>query len=163
MGIHIGIIGGASSYTPELFADLFEWRGRLAVDRVTLVDVNTEKLAFIADICTRLCDSLGFGVKIGTSQACEAAITGADFIILQLRVGGLDAQIRDETVPLDLGIAGSETTGPGGFACALRTLPLVMDIVRDVERLAPDAWLLNLTNPAGIVTEAILRHSRVRV
>ena len=87
---------------------------------------------------------------------------GVDFVLMQVRVGGLAARIRDETTPMDLGMVGNETTGAGGFSCALRTIPVALEIARHMERLSPNAWLLNLSNPAGIVTEALLKHSQIR-
>jgi 6-phospho-beta-glucosidase len=162
MGIKITVIGGASSYTPELFANLIEFRERLDVDQVTLMDLNSEKLAFIADVCERVLGGAHTGIKLVTTQHHEEAIAGADFIILQIRVGGLAARVRDERLPMEFDMVGNETTGAGGFVCGLRTVPVAMEIARYVERLAPEAWLLNLSNPAGIVTEAFLKHSQVR-
>jgi 6-phospho-beta-glucosidase len=163
MGIKITVIGGASSYTPELFANLIEFRERLDVDQVTLMDLNSEKLAFIADVCERVLGGADTGIKLVTTQHHEEAIAGADFIMLQIRVGGLAARVRDEQLPMEFDMVGNETTGAGGFVCGLRTVPVAMEIAHHIERLAPEAWLLNLSNPAGIVTEALLKHSQVRV
>jgi 6-phospho-beta-glucosidase len=162
MGIKITVIGGASSYTPELFANIIDFRERLDVDRVTLMDPGAEKLTFVAGVCQRVLEEAGADTELATTQEYDDAITGADFIIMQIRVGGLAARVRDETVPVEFDMVGNETTGAGGFACALRTVPAALEIAHHIERLAPEAWLLNLSNPAGIVTEALLKHSKVR-
>lgn len=162
MGIKIAVVGGASSYTPELFDNLVDFQEELKVDQVVLADLNPEKLDFIAGVCERLLKKSGLGVRLSQTGKLEQAIAGADFVILQIRVGGLEARVRDERVPMELGLIGNETTGAGGFACALRTAPVALEIARKIEQLAPQAWLLNLSNPAGIVTEALIEHSRVR-
>jgi len=101
-------------------------------------------------------------LQIITTQERQGAITGADFIILQIRIGGLAGRIRDEKLPMEFSLVGNETTGAGGFISALRTVPVALEIAQDIERISPKAWLMNLSNPAGIVTEAILKHSNVR-
>jgi 6-phospho-beta-glucosidase len=162
VGIKIALIGGASSYTPELFDNLVDYREELDVDQVVLMDLNTEKLDFIASVCERLLEKSALGVRLSTTGQIEEAVAGADFVVLQIRVGGLEARVRDESVPMALDMIGNETTGAGGFACALRTVPVALDIAQKIEQVAPEAWLLNLSNPAGIVTEALLKHSQVR-
>lgn len=162
MGIKLVVIGAASSYTPELFYNLAENRSQLDVEQVTLVDLNSEKLNFIADVCMRLIHNNQLDLKLVTTTKLEGGLEGVDFVLSQIRVGGLDARVRDETLPMELGMVGNETTGAGGFVCAMRTVPVMLDIARRVERIAPDAWILNMSNPAGIVTEAISKHTKVR-
>lgn len=162
MGVKLVVIGAASSYTPELFADLAEGQNRLGVDRVTLVDLNLNKLNFIAGVCQRIVDSNFLKITISTTDDLNTALPGAHFILAQIRVGGLEARVRDETLPMKFGMVGNETTGAGGFVCAMRTVPVMLEIARKVERMAPNAWILNMSNPAGIVTEAILKHTKVR-
>lgn len=162
MGVKIAVIGGGSSYTPELIARLTSPQTRLEVDEVILMDRNEQKLDLIARVCNKLLASAAKKFTIQTTQQYSEALEGADFVILQIRVGGLEARIRDETLPMTFGMVGNETIGPGGFVCALRTVPVALKIAADIERLAPEACLLNLTNPAGIVTEALIKHSRVR-
>ena len=162
MGLKIAVIGAASSYTPELFANLIELYAQIEVERVTLVDLNLEKVNFIAGVCNRLLEGSNKKIKVGVTQHRQEAISGADFIILQIRVGGLEARVRDERLPMEFDLVGNETTGAGGFVCAIRTVPVALEIAQDIERLSPKAWLLNLSNPAGIVTEALLKHSQVR-
>lgn len=161
MGLKIAVIGAASSYTPELFSNLIDFRDGLDVEQVTLMDPNLEKVSLIAEVSRRLLEESDMGIKVMTTQQRKEAIAEADFIFLQIRVGGLAARIRDERLPMEFGLVGNETTGAGGFACALRTVPIAVDIARDIEQIAPKAWLMNLSNPAGIVTEAILKHTRV--
>lgn len=162
MGIKIAVIGGASSYTPELFDNLVDYREELSVDQVVLMDLNIEKLNLIAGVCEKLLEKSTLDVKLSTTKYIEEAVADADFVILQIRAGGLEARVRDETVPMTLDMIGNETTGAGGFACALRTIPIAIDVAQKIEQIAPGAWLLNLTNPAGIVTEALLKHSQMR-
>ena len=162
MGLKIVVIGGASSYSPELFADVTDGSTRLDIEQITLMDLNTEKLAFVGGVCQRLLDAAGSQIRLVTTPHLEEAVAGADFILLQVRIGGLAARVWDEKLPVEFNMVGNETTGAGGFVCALRTVPVVLEIARAVERLAPQAWLLNMSNPAGIVTEALLKHSQVR-
>lgn len=162
MGLKITVIGGASSYTPELFADLAEFRDRLEVEQVTLTDPKAEKLSMITEVGRKLLSKADIRTKIVATQNLEEAVADANFVILQIRVGGLEARVRDETLPMELGMVGNETTGPGGFVCALRTVPAALQIAHEIERVSPQAWLLNLSNPAGIVTEALLKHTHLR-
>jgi len=159
MGIKLVVVGAASSYTPELFADLAAARERLTVDQVILVDLNEDKLAFIGGVCQRLIDTERLKTKLFTTTDLQSALPGTDFVLAQIRVGGLAARVRDETLPMEFDMVGNETTGAGGFVCAMRTVPVMLDVARKVERLAPKAWILNMSNPAGIVTEAILKHT----
>jgi 6-phospho-beta-glucosidase len=163
MGIKIAVIGGASSYTPELFANLIEMGGQLEVEQVTLQDIDYQKLRFIAEVCRRVVRESKAQIQATIAQNLDEAIAGADFIILQIRVGGSAARIRDERLPMEFGMVGNETVGAGGFICSLRTIPVALQITKSIERLAPKAWLMNLSNPAGIVTEVILKQSKVRV
>ena len=163
MGLKIAVIGGGSSYTPELFADLGAEREPLDVEQVVLMDRNGARAAFVAEVSERLVRASGQKITVTGTSFLEEAISGADFIILQIRVGGLAARVRDEKIPMELGMVGNETTGAGGFACALRTVTATMEIARDIERLAPAAWVFNLSNPAGIVTEFLLKHTRLKV
>ena len=158
----IVVVGAGSSYTPELFASLTSGVRSLTVDEVTLVDPNADRLEFIADVARRILQTAASSIRLTTSNDLDSAVGGADFVIAQIRVGGLAARKRDEALPMASGLVGNETTGAGGFVCALRTVPAVIEIARSVERRAPEAWILNLSNPAGIVTEALFRHSPLR-
>jgi 6-phospho-beta-glucosidase len=162
MGIKLAVIGAASSYTPELFYTLAEEHNHLGVEQVTLVDLNIDKLRLIASVCERLVQDNHLELNLVSVTNVEEGVSGADFILAQIRVGGLEARVRDETLPMELGMVGNETTGAGGFVCALRTVPVMLEIARIVERVSPQAWILNLSNPAGIVTEAILKQTKLR-
>ena len=163
MGLKICVIGAGGSYTPELFANLIDFRDRLQVDEVALVDPNVERLNLIADVCQKVLKSAGLHIQVTSSSDRLNALPGSDYVILQIRVGGSAARIRDEQLPMKFNMIGNETTGAGGFVSALRTIPVVLDIAADIERLAPQAWLMNLANPGGILTEAVLKKSKVKV
>ncbi|NLG79511.1 MAG: 6-phospho-beta-glucosidase [Firmicutes bacterium] len=163
-GLKLAVIGGGSSYTPELVDGVIRRAEELPVRHIALVDIpeGGEKLDIIAGLTRRMTERAGLDIEVTAGFDRESAISGADFVITQFRVGGLAARAQDERIPLKYNVIGQETTGPGGFAKALRTIPVAIDIARDVERLAPDAWIINFTNPAGIVTEAITRHTSAR-
>ncbi|MGE5571635.1 MAG: 6-phospho-beta-glucosidase [Bacteroidota bacterium] len=163
-GIKLAVIGGGSSYTPELVDGVIRRADELPVKHIALVDIpeGGDKLDIIAGLARRMIRRAGLDIEVTAGFDRESAISGADFVVTQFRVGGLAARAQDERIPLKYDIIGQETTGPGGFAKALRTIPVALDIARDVERLAPDAWLINFTNPSGIVTEAVTRHTGAR-
>ncbi len=159
MGIKIAVIGGGSTYTPELVEGVGLRRERLPVDELVLHDIDRERLDVVGGLAQRILDTLGFTGRLTLTTDREAAIEGASFVLVQLRVGGMAARLRDETIPPRFGCLGQETTGPGGFAKALRTIPVVLSIADDTARLgAPGAWLLDFTNPSGLVTQALLDH-----
>ena len=163
MGLKITVIGAGSSYTPELFADLAAEAEPLNVEQVALMDLNAERATFVASVSEKLVKATGQNIKVRGTADLEDAIRGADFIILQIRVGGLSARVRDEKLPMEFGMVGNETTGAGGFVCALRTITATMEIARATEHLAPNAWVFNLSNPAGIVTETLLKNTNLKV
>lgn len=159
--LKIAVIGGGSTYTPELIEGFIRYYDELPVAEARLMDISNERLNVVGGLVERMFGDLPVKVTRTTDQ--RAAIDGADFVISQLRVGGLAARALDEQLPLKHGVLGQETTGPGGFAKGLRTIPVALEIARNIEQYAPDAWLLNFTNPAGMVTEALLKHSRAKV
>lgn len=156
----VAVIGGGSSYTPELVEGLIARREELPLRELALVDLETgrEKVEAVGALARRMLRRAGLPSEVTISFDRRRAIDGADFVVSQFRVGGLRARVSDERLPLAYDIVGQETTGPGGFAKALRTVPVALDVARDVRELAPHAWIMNFTNPAGIVTEAIHRH-----
>jgi len=162
--LKVVVIGGGSSYTPELIEGFIERRHELPVGEIWLVDLPSgqQKLDVIGGLAQRMAEKSGCGITVKTTLDRRAALKDADFVTTQFRVGGLDARIRDERIPLKYGCIGQETTGPGGFTKALRTIPVILDLCRDMEELCPDAWLINFTNPSGIVTETVLNHTRVK-
>lgn len=164
-GLKLTVIGGGSSYTPELLEGIIKSQDVLHVSEVWLVDVEQgkEKLSIIEDLSKRMVEKANCSIKIIATLDRREAIKDADYVITQIRVGQLAMRRNDEYISIKQGVIGQETTGAGGFMKALRTIPVMLDICKDMEELAPDAWLLNFTNPAGIITEAILKHSNVKV
>lgn len=162
--LKIVVIGGGSSYTPELIEGLVKRHSELPVGALWLVDIEEgrEKLEIIAGLARRMIAKAGLSIEVVATLDRQAALAGADFVCSQFRAGCLEARISDERISLKYGLIGQETNGLGGFANACRTIPIALDIAHEMERLCPDAWLLNFTNPSGMVTEAILRHSRVK-
>ncbi len=159
--LKIAVIGGGSTYTPELIEGFIRYYDELPIERITLMDISEDRLQIVGDLVKRMLGDLPVAL-IRTTNRIEA-ITNADFVITQMRIGGLGARAQDEQIPLKHGILGQETTGPGGFAKALRTVPVMLDIARDIALYAPNAWLINFTNPAGLVVEAIVRHTQTKV
>ncbi len=157
--IKICIIGAGSPYTHELIEKLAEYRERIPVSEIALHDINEERLDIMQGFCERYAKFLDFTVKISANTHRSEALRGARFVNTQIRVGGNKARIQDERIPLSMGLIGQETTGAGGFAKALRTLPVMLDIAKDIEKYATGAWLVNYTNPTGLVAEAILKNS----
>jgi len=162
--LKLAIIGGGSSYTPELVEGVLKRLDRVPVKEMHFVDVEAgqEKLEIIEALTRRMVEKAGADIIIKASLDRRAAIADADFVMTQFRVGGLQARANDERIPLKYDVIGQETTGPGGFAKALRTIPVILDICKDIEELAPNAWMLNFTNPAGLVTEAVQKYSKVK-
>ncbi|AGB79358.1 family 4 glycosyl hydrolase, alpha-galactosidase/6-phospho-beta-glucosidase [Enterobacteriaceae bacterium strain FGI 57] len=157
-------IGGGSSYTPELIDGFIKRYAELPVTDYYLLDIEEgkEKLEIVGKLAQRMVQQAGVPMNIHLTLNREEALKDADFVTTQLRVGFLEARITDERIPLKYGVLGQETTGPGGFMKAQRTIPVLLDICRDMEKWCPNAWLINFTNPAGIVTEAITRHSNIK-
>ncbi|MDD2971330.1 MAG: 6-phospho-beta-glucosidase [Lachnospiraceae bacterium] len=163
-GLKIATIGGGSSYTPELIEGFIKRYEELPVKDIYLVDIEEglEKLHIVSAFAQRMVDKCGYDLQIHATLDREEALRDADFVTTQFRVGQLEARIRDERIPLRYNAIGQETTGAGGFANALRTVPVILDICEDMECLCPDAWLINFTNPSGLVTEAVLNHTSIK-
>ncbi|MDX3314094.1 6-phospho-beta-glucosidase [Streptomyces sp. NPDC054884] len=151
------VVGGGSTYTPELIDGFARLRGTLPVEELVLVDPSAERLELVGGLARRIFARQGHPGTIVTTHDLDRAVEGADAVLLQLRVGGQAAREQDETWPLECGCVGQETTGAGGLAKALRTVPVVLDIAERVRRTNPDAWIIDFTNPVGIVTRALLR------
>jgi len=157
LGVKLAVVGGGSTYTPELIEGLTRRADRLAVDELVLLDIDPERLEIVGGLARRMLDRLGWGGRLVLTGDTDAAIDGATFVLIQLRVGGQAARLVDETLPPTFGTIGQETTGAGGFAKALRTVPVVLDLAERVAaRAAPGAWIVDFTNPVGIVTQALL-------
>ncbi|MEV5267494.1 6-phospho-beta-glucosidase [Streptomyces werraensis] len=151
------VVGGGSTYTPELIDGFARLRDVLPITELVLTDPAADRLDLIGPLSRRIFARLGHPGRITTTTDLDAAVEGADAVLLQLRVGGQAARLQDETWPLECGCVGQETTGAGGLAKALRTVPVVLDIADRVRRANPDAWIIDFTNPVGIVTRALLR------
>ncbi|MFF8522231.1 6-phospho-beta-glucosidase [Streptomyces werraensis] len=151
------VVGGGSTYTPELIDGFARLRDVLPITELVLTDPAADRLDLIGPLSRRIFARLGHPGRITTTTDLDAAVEGADAVLLQLRVGGQAARLQDETWPLECGCVGQETTGAGGLAKALRTVPVVLDIADRVRRTNPDAWIIDFTNPVGIVTRALLR------
>ncbi|MBZ6112465.1 MULTISPECIES: 6-phospho-beta-glucosidase [Streptomyces] len=151
------VVGGGSTYTPELIDGFARLRDTLPVRELVLVDPAADRLELVGGLARRIFARQGHDGRIVTTSDLDAAVDGADAVLLQLRVGGQAARQQDETWPLECGCVGQETTGAGGLAKALRTVPVVLDIAERVRRANPDAWIIDFTNPVGIVTRALLR------
>ncbi|MCU0282732.1 MAG: hypothetical protein MUD13_02390 [Candidatus Nanopelagicales bacterium] len=155
--MRLAVIGGGSTYTPELVDGLARLADRVAFTELVLVDPDRERLAVVGGFAERLLRAHGASVRLSLTDDLAAGVTDAAAVLLQLRVGGQQARAGDETFPLQCGCVGQETTGAGGLAKALRTVPVVLDIARVVrERALPEAWIVDFTNPVGIVTRALL-------
>jgi 6-phospho-beta-glucosidase len=159
MGLKIAVVGGGSTYTPELVQGFATRESRLPVDELVLLDLDRERLEVVGGLAGRMLRRVGWSGRLALTGRREEALDGADFVVVQLRVGGQTMRLADETLPLEFGCIGQETTGPGGFAKALRTVPVVLELAEETaRRAAPGAWLVDFTNPVGIVTQALLDH-----
>lgn len=159
----IAVIGGGSTYTPELAEGLLAGAGALGLGRITLMDLDRGRLDVVAGMVRRMAVEARAAVRVEASTSLAQAVDGAAFVVNQVRVGGMAGRRLDELVPREFGIVGQETTGPGGFAYAMRAIPVALDIARAVAAGSPDAWIVNFANPAGLVTEALARAGTPRV
>jgi 6-phospho-beta-glucosidase len=151
------VVGGGSTYTPELIDGFARLRDTLPIEELVLVDPAADRLELVGGLARRIFAKQEHPGRIVTTSDLDAGVEGADAVLLQLRVGGQAAREQDETWPLECGCIGQETTGAGGLAKALRTVPVVLDIAERVRRANPDAWIIDFTNPVGIVTRALLQ------
>ena len=153
----VAVVGGGSTYTPELVSGLARERERLPIQELVLQDIDPERREIVGGLAGRMLERSGFEGKLAVTADLDRAVDSADFVLIQIRVGGQEARLSDETVPLACGCIGQETTGAGGFAKAMRTVPVVLEIAERVRELAADgAWIIDFTNPVGIVTRALL-------
>ena len=160
-GIKIVTIGGGSSYTPELVEGFIKRYEKLPVRELWLVDIEEgrEKLETVGALAQRMVKKAGLPMKVSLSYDRREALKDADYVTTQMRVGLLEARIKDERIPLSHGMIGQETNGAAGMFKAFRTIPVILDIVKDMKELCPEAWMINFTNPAGMITEAVLRYT----
>jgi 6-phospho-beta-glucosidase len=155
--VKLAILGGGGFRVPLVYKALLQDTGSPRVDEVALYDQSPERLSVITAVLSQLAAGKDDAPRVEATLDLDKALEGADFIFSAIRVGGLEGRTRDERVALDLGVLGQETTGPGGIAYGLRTIPVMLDIARRVEALAPKAFFINFTNPAGMITEALQR------
>jgi 6-phospho-beta-glucosidase len=153
----VAVIGAGSTYTPELVSGLARERDRIDVEDLVLHDIDAERLEVVGGLAGRMLERAGYTGRLESTGDLVRAVDGADFVLIQIRVGGQEARLGDETIPLACGCIGQETTGAGGFAKAMRTVPVVLGIADEVRRRsAAGAWIIDFTNPVGIVTRALL-------
>ncbi len=158
----ISIIGSGSTYTPELVEGIIHRQDSLGVSQLYLYDIDMPKLKIVGDLCKRMLEKANLKIETVLTNNLIETLTNSKFVLSQIRVGKLDARILDEKIPLEYGILGQETMGIGGFFKAQRTIPVVLDIVKKMEELCPEAFYINFTNPAGIITQAITNQSFIK-
>jgi 6-phospho-beta-glucosidase len=156
-------IGGGGVRTPLVIFGINECARQIGVDEVVLYDPDRERARMMVALGRAVVEREGGSLRIREAASLEDAIVGADFVLSSIRVGGIAARTADERIAIEHGYPGQETTGPAGMAMALRTVPVAVDQAQTVARLAPDAWLINFTNPAGLITQAVLHHSEAKV
>ncbi len=159
----ITVIGGGSTYTPELIDGFIQHENDLQVEEIALYDIDEERLKIVGGMAQRMIRYAELDTKITLNQNRPKAVDGAKFVLSSMRIGHMAARILDEKIPLKYNVIGQETTGPGGTFKAFRTIPVTLDIAKDMEKYAPEAWYINFTNPSGIMTEAILKHTNLNV
>ena len=159
--LKVCVIGGGSSYTPELIDGIIGLERSLPIEQVALMDIDARRLEIVGALAQRMVAVSDCAIAVRTTSDRLDALRDANYVLTQIRVGGMNARIQDERIPIRYGVIGQETTGPGGFANAMRTIPVMLDIAVDMARVAPTARLINFTNPSGIITEALAKHSEV--
>src|SRR5205807_7614577 len=153
----LAVIGAGSTYTPEIVSGLMRERERIDVGELVLHDIDPERREVVRGLASRILERQGFSGALAITGELDRALDGADVILIQIRVGGQAARLRDETIPAACGCVGQETTGAGGLAKAMRTVPVVLEIAERAREIASDgAWIIDFTNPVGIVTRALL-------
>lgn len=162
MSLNITIIGAGSVYTPEIIEGFANNKEKLPVTKLTIMDINLERLDIMYNFLNRYKEFHGLSFDIVKTTDLVEAVKDQDFVLTQIRVGGNQARINDEKIPLKYGIIGQETTGPGGYMKALRTIPAILEIAKAVEKYNPDAWLINYANPTGILAEAVRNHTNTK-
>jgi 6-phospho-beta-glucosidase len=157
VGVKVAVVGAGSTYTPELVEGVVTHQDRLPIDELALFDIDPGRLDVVGSVSGRILRRQGWNGDLVVTTDRDRALDGASFVVAQIRVGGQQARLSDETLPLRFGCIGQETTGPGGFAKALRTVPVIMELAEETARRgARDAWFVDFTNPVGIVTQALL-------
>ena len=161
--LKIAIIGSGSTYTPELIEGIINRRDSLPVRELYFMDIDDRKRNIVGGLCVRMIEHAGLDCKCVLTDNLDEALTGADFVLAQIRVGKLLARVKDEKIPLKYGLLGQETNGIGGMFKGLRTVPEIVRIAHRMEELCPDAWLINFSNPAGMVADAVLNNTKIKM
>lgn len=161
--LKISIIGAGSTYTPELIEGILKRKESLPITELVLMDIDARKLDIVGRLCERMILAEQLTCRVIRTADLDEALRDADFVLGQIRVGKLAARILDEKIPLKYNLIGQETCGIGGFFKAMRTIPVMLGIAERMKKLCPDAWLINFSNPAGILTEALLNHSEINM
>ena len=157
------IVGAGSSYTPELLDEMAVRRDSLPVKEIVLYDIDENRLNIMHGFCERFAKKLNLDVSIRATLDLDDALYGADFVDTQIRVGGNAQRVLDEKIPMKYGLVGQETTGAGGMMKAFRTIPVMLHVAERMEALAPNGWIINYTNPTGLVTEAVTRYTKANI
>ncbi len=160
--INVAVIGSGSTYCPELVDGLIKASDTLKLKKLSLMDIDERKRTIVGGLCVRMLKNANLDCRVIMTDSLEEALTDADFIVTQIRVGKLPARHLDETIPLKYNLIGQETTGIGGFFKALRTIPAMAEICGRIEEICPQAWLINFTNPSGIISEFIQNYTKVK-
>ncbi len=160
--LKIAIIGAGSTYTPELMEGIINRYSSLPVTELVLMDIDERKLEIVGGLCRRMVEKAGLTMRFSLTMDLTEALRDADFVLAQIRVGKLPCRILDEKIPLKYGLIGQETTGIGGFFKALRTIPVLLEIAKQMEILCPQAWLINFSNPSGILAQALQNHTKIK-
>jgi 6-phospho-beta-glucosidase len=157
------IVGAGSSYSPELIEEMIVRRDSLPVDEIVLYDIDPKRLDIMKGFLQRFSAKRNFNVPIKSTMDLDEALYGADFVDTQIRVGGNKQRVKDEKIPLKYGLIGQETTGAGGMMKAFRTIPVMLNVAEHMEKDSPNGWLINYTNPAGLITEAVTRYTHANI
>ncbi len=160
--INVTVIGSGSTYCPELVDGFLQRKDSLKLKRLVLMDIDERKRTIVGGLCERMIRRAGLETEVVMTDDLDASLVGADFVVTQIRVGKLPARYLDESIPIKYGLIGQETTGIGGFFKALRTIPVIGNICKKIEEICPDAWLINFTNPSGIITDYVLNNTKVK-
>lgn len=160
--ITVAVIGSGSTYCPELVDGFLKAQDSLKLKKISFMDIDERKRNIVGNLCIRMLEKAGVDCEVVLTDDVDTALQGADFVVTQIRVGKLPARHLDESIPKKYGLIGQETTGIGGMFKALRTIPVIKHICDRIEAICPDAWLINFTNPSGIITEFVLNHTNVK-
>lgn len=161
--LKIAVIGAGSTYTPELINGFITRKCQLSIKSLYLMDIDMHKLEIVAGLAERMLKTNDMKADMVLTSDLDEAIKDADYVLCQIRVGGLDSRIKDEKIPLKYYLLGQETTGAGGFMKAMRTIPVMMNVAKTMEKLAPNAWMINFSNPSGIIAQTILSHTNIKM